>query len=513
MLGLPNLIKGGPNDIGKIIGVQAKNVFIAKLHNRRVPLHRFDVVEFHYAMDNDRRCLRGLIIDNYLLNEQQWIKIISSNEITTSLGGHLDASLPAANVVYKIDVPSESNRMDNLVGIVIEGSNIGSIKFEYASRVRINEGSILEVHFRGVYVLYQVVQASTQNELLESKNEAGIVIGEAVQLGVWDPGTRRFERFGWVPDSSTPIFLADPPEGPAPAEGELAIGQLPGTTLPVIMNLEEAVTHHIAILGVTGCGKSVLARKLVQDISATGTKVLCVDFTGEYSSKLRNAGIVGILEEAERGALFTAVNRLSDELDKWPNQRSKPVVDRSESTLREGFKKAIETFMASENSLAIFELPDVANTTAILEYTKWFFRSLFDIARSHEGLGGRLCVVIEEAHTVIPEWNFIGVDDKRAQAVVNAISQIALQGRKYGVGFIVVAQRTANVSKTVLTQCNSVIAFQQFDKTSSEFLSNYLGSDMVDALPNLVRRQAIAVGRGFKSGVPLIFEVPEMPNV
>jgi uncharacterized protein len=94
--------------------------------------------------------------------------------------------------------------------------------------------------------------------------------------------------------------------------------------------------------------------------------------------------------------------------------------------------------------------------------------------------------------------------------LVNSISQIALQGRKYNVGFIVVAQRTANVSKTVLTQCNTIVAFQQFDKTSSDFLLNYMGTEMVTALPALRFRQAIAVGKAFRSGVPVIFEVSEI---
>ena len=76
--------------------------------------------------------------------------------------------------------------------------------------------------------------------------------------------------------------------------------------------------------------------------------------------------------------------------------------------------------------------------------------------------------------------------------------------------FIVVAQRTANVSKTVLTQCNTIVAFQQFDKTSSDFLLNYMGTEMVAALPSLRFRQAIAVGKAFRSGVPVIFEVPEI---
>jgi len=117
---------------------------------------------------------------------------------------------------------------------------------------------------------------------------------------------------------------------------------------------------------------------------------------------------------------------------------------------------------------------------------------------------------LEEAHTIIPEWNFIGIDDKRASSLVNSIGQIALQGRKYNVGFIVIAQRTANVSKTVLTQCNSVIAFQQFDRTSSDFLGNYMGSDFVGALTRLKQRHAIAVGKAFRGGIPVIFEVPHI---
>ena len=85
-----------------------------------------------------------------------------------------------------------------------------------------------------------------------------------------------------------------------------------------------------------------------------------------------------------------------------------------------------------------------------------------------------------------------------------------IQGDKYDIGFIVIAQRTANVSKTVLTQCNSIIAFQQFDKTSCDFLSNYMDEKMVKSLSTLKFRQACAVGRAFKSGVPVIFEVPEI---
>lgn len=123
----------------------------------------------------------------------------------------------------------------------------------------------------------------------------------------------------------------------------------------------------------------------------------------------------------------------------------------------------------------------------------------------------RVCIVLEEAHTIVPEWNSIGGDDAKAtQSLLNSINQVALQGRKYGVGFIVIAQRTAIVSKTILTQCNSIIAFQQFDNTSKDFLSNYLSAELTDALPNLKERYAIVSGKGFRIKKPVIIRVPDI---
>jgi DNA helicase HerA-like ATPase len=171
---------------------------------------------------------------------------------------------------------------------------------------------------------------------------------------------------------------------------------------------------------------------------------------------------------------------------------------------------SIKDFLEGPDTKAIFELADISNNSNLLDYTKWFFWSLFKTAKTKQSFGKRVCVVVEEAHTIIPELNSMGVSDFASKASVNTISQIALQGRKYNIGFIIIAQRTANVSKTVLTQCNSIISFQELDKTSSDFLSNYMGHEFVKILPSLKFRHAIAVGKAFKSNVPMIFEVPEI---
>jgi hypothetical protein len=497
-------------DVGEIIGVQSRNTFLAKLYSGHVPVRRFDLAEFRYSMADDPRVFKGMIVDNYLLNEQQWIKILATEQISRALGDKPHNEITDANVVYKIEVQNAPEFLRRFVGVVIEHSSIMKLRFDYAGNIPVAEGNLVEAQVSGKQVLYQVVQGLTQIEVLEQKNEAGLIVGEAIQLGIWDSERLIFERFGWVPEMNVPLFLAPPAPTVVPALGEEQVGVIPGTNYPVLLNLRHAVTHHTAILGVTGSGKSVFCRNLLRKIIADGTKVICVDFTNEYRSKCADLAPEYIVPTILKNELFDAIDTLSTELEKFPNQQNKQLIAGKTEVLKNGFYQAVKEFMQSEKSLALFELPDVSNTSGILEYTKWFFRGLFQIAREDANFGRQACVVLEEAHTVIPEWNFIGVEERKAQSLVNSISQIALQGRKYNVGFIVVAQRTANVSKTVLTQCNTVVAFQQFDKTSADFLLNYMGTEMIAALPALRFRQAIAVGKAFRSGIPVIFEVPEI---
>jgi hypothetical protein len=497
-------------DVGEIIGVQSENTFLARLYRERPAIEPFDFVQFRYPMSEDDRVTCGLVIDKYLLDEEQWIKVLCAPEIHNALVPYARPHTSSGNVVSRLDCATPEGLLDSYVGVVLDKSTISRIRFEYHGRAPVSEGTLLELTLEGSRVMYQVVQGITEAELLQSKNEAGYVVGEAVQLGTWDETRRAFDKYGWVPDINTPVFVASDIESITPTADEVHLGFIPGTNYPVFMSRSEAITHHVAILGVTGCGKSVLARHIVREIAAAGTKVICVDFTREYSGRFPDYDPASIVPNESADAMFSAIDSLSVELSKFRSQQNLASIQVWQGTLRNGFFESIKGFLQSDRHIALFELPDVSNTTGILEYTKWFFQVLFDIARRHDNFGHRLCIVLEEAHTVIPEWTFLGVSEKEATSLVNNIGQIALQGRKYKVGFIVVAQRTANVSKTVLTQCNSIVAFQQFDKTGADFLSNYMGTEMVQALPSLRFRQAIAVGKAFRTGIPVILEVKEI---
>lgn len=99
-----------------------------------------------------------------------------------------------------------------LVGTVCESSSIEKIKFEYSFKVPVSEGDLVEAVVGGTKVMYQIVEDITDTETLESRNEAGVIVGEAIQLGLWNGDRRLFERFGWVPSMNSPILLAADPD-------------------------------------------------------------------------------------------------------------------------------------------------------------------------------------------------------------------------------------------------------------------------------------------------------------
>ncbi len=271
-----------------------------------------------------------------------------------------------------------------------------------------------------------------------------------------------------------------------------------------------ALTHHTAVLGVTGTGKSVFSRNLIREhLKDENVKVICIDFTGEYIDAFNDLKTCKTVNDKDSTQIFSLLDDVVKEIDKG-FKKDQTVIDRYKKESAILFKKSLEDFLKGNDVLSIFELPDVSNSWSILEYTRIFFRVLFYLAKKEKSFGKKICVVLEEAHTIIPEPTSLGVSDFASKAAVNSIAQIALQGRKYNIGLLVIAQRTANVSKTVLTQCNTIISFQEFDKTSSEFLANYFGEGIAKTLPNLKFRQAIAAGKALKSNVPMIFEVPDI---
>lgn len=502
--------------IGTILGVQGRNVLLVKLFplSQRKTVSIFETVEF--LLKSNKKAGKGIIIESYLLNEEQWAKIlINSVELNKSLEDFGNNGKMSEDIVYKLDLPKDKKIqfLDTFIGLIYENSDIEKINFVYDSKIDIESGMLIEVHQRDKKIIYQIFNGITRQELLEAKNKSDMILGTALQLGIWDEKNNRFDKYGWVPAINTTVHLVSNPKLSKLQCGIIELGKIPNTQFPVLMDIDKAITHHMAILGVTGTGKSVFVRKLIHEyISNSNRKIFIIDFTGEHKKKIRNSTPF-ITADVEKD-IYKHFDIINTEMEKFANQRNKDVLDSSKKIIVSKMKEAIELFLSSDERIKIIELPDVQNSQNIFDFTRVLFKQIFLIAKHNLENKDfpQLCIVLEEAHTIIPEWNFASESSKNGQASMNAISQIALQGRKYNVGLLVIAQRTANVSKTVLTQCNSIISFTEYDKTSIDFLANYYGESIASILPTLKFRQAVAAGKAFSSTVPMIFEVPEIKD-
>ncbi|TCK98023.1 hypothetical protein EDC19_0431 [Natranaerovirga hydrolytica] len=503
----------GISSLGSVVGVHSNNIFLVKLFKDYKKFEFLDSVFFKYKEGKRIKEEYGIVLDKYYLNDEQWARIlVDDNKLCEKIDNtkivYNTKTIPINHVVLLKD-NTLSIRKD-ICGVIVENSTISKIRFYYKSNIIISEGTLLEVFCNDKKIMYQVIEGNTNIIALEKNNNSSCIIGEAIQLGEWDDNEKTFIKFGWVPNMNTLVYIAKNLDKVHALSGYTNIGNIPNTNYPIFLHLRDTINHHLAILGVTGCGKSVFTRDLIRKIAFDGTKVICIDFTNEYKEKLADRKLKKIVCDSGNNLMAINLQILLEEKNKYANQRDINKIKKAENSIRDTFGCCLKSFLTGDEEIGIFELPDLSNTDETIEYTKWFFKVLFMIAKNRNNYDQRVCVVLEEAHTIVPEWNTMGTSDNTSRSLVNSIAQIALQGRKYNIGFIVIAQRTANVSKTVLTQCNSLIAFKEFDNTSKEFISNYIGNDLANSLGNLKSRQAIAVGKSFKSNIPLIFEVPEI---
>lgn len=406
-----------------------------------------------------------------------------------------------------------------LIGFVVENSTISRIRFEVSSDVPLREGAIVMVIQRSELdgkreqsVYYQILDASTDEESF-SQNPLGRHIASAEQLGVFH-AERGFVKYGWLPMMNSPVFLLSP-ETTLPIklrDDEFVIGTVPYSKIEIGANLKDITEYHTAILGVTGTGKTELAFDIIRFALRQGYKVFCVDFTAEYEQRL-NSLTPKILELEESDTKELRDKLFGVETGDYGAGAEKIALKKAVDELEPKIVAQIESFLEPEDAtLGILRLDEIANTRATLRITELYLSSIFDLARRFRR-SRRILIVLEEAHTIVPEMSFYGRFDRtETDAVLGRISQIALQGRKYGVGLLLISQRTALVSKTLLSQCNTVLSFGMHDETGLNYLSNVFSTDHVSAIPNLKRFEAIAFGKGIKSERPVIFAIPEDPE-
>lgn len=103
-----------------------------------------------------------------------------------------------------------------------------------------------------------------------------------------------------------------------------------------------------------------------------------------------------------------------------------------------------------------------------------------------------LLLVCEEAHRYVPDRG-----EAEYAAAQSAIRRIAREGRKYGLGLMLVSQRPADVESTVISQCNTWLVLRLTNAADQQHVARFLPdglAGMVRSLPALAQQEALFVG-------------------
>jgi uncharacterized protein len=127
---------------------------------------------------------------------------------------------------------------------------------------------------------------------------------------------------------------------------------------------------------------------------------------------------------------------------------------------------------------------------------------------SYTGRQRPLLMVYEEAHSYLPQ-------NTEGKAILGyarkAVERIYKEGRKFGLGSMVITQRPSEISHTILAQVGTFIALRLTNTSDKSTVSSSAPNNMtslIDLLPSLRVGEAIIVGESIK--VPSRVRIPKV---
>ena len=155
----------------------------------------------------------------------------------------------------------------------------------------------------------------------------------------------------------------------------------------------------------------------------------------------------------------------------------------------------LSQFVGEGDPIRIVDLSGVPNEVAGIA-SAVIARTLFNLKvwqTPAERDSDPVLLVCEEAHRYVPDRG-----EAQYEAAQEAIRRIAKEGRKYGLGLILVSQRPSEVEATVLSQCNSWLIHRITNEVDREHVRAILPDSvagLTKMLSGLRRREAIFVGQ------------------
>ncbi|MDD4983701.1 MAG: ATP-binding protein [Candidatus ainarchaeum sp.] len=338
-------------------------------------------------------------------------------------------------------------------------------------------------------------------------------------------------------------------------ENGLELGTIENTDAAVKVDVSKLLQKHLAILAMSGAGKSYFVSVLLEELlDKSKLGIVLFDVHGEYKhfarptnefkdysnktkvidcSKFKIAiDSIGIitrlipdLSEVQKRALVKIISELRDEvkdsglftvgniIERVDSEELKLAVNVRDSLIAKlrhidsldlfGKTSNLDVDMVSANTLTILDLSnvlDMQRKQLIVSYiTEFLFNSRL------KGTVIPHLIILEEAHQFIPE------KASSDYAIARHIFEtIAREGRKFGSALCLVSQRPINLSTTVLSQCNTHVFLRIINPNDLKHISESsegLDYKTTEFITGLRVGEALMVGNAVK--YPVFFKVRE----
>jgi hypothetical protein len=144
---------------------------------------------------------------------------------------------------------------------------------------------------------------------------------------------------------------------------------------------------------------------------------------------------------------------------------------------------------------------DKVSVVSLAGYTGDMQATLFSLiagsvfeARVTDALKLPVLFVLEEAHNFAPAK----ANTPAEVQAVDMVRQIAQEGRKFGVGLVLISQRPSRLDETALSQCNSFVIMRMVNPADQNYIRRViesLGEDEAKLLPDLDVGEALLSGQ------------------
>ena len=185
--------------------------------------------------------------------------------------------------------------------------------------------------------------------------------------------------------------------------------------------------------------------------------------------------------------------------------RPGPYTPNEDGQVNQDLDALLAGWLGDESPITILDLsgiPPMIQSELVGSVLRIVYDALFWARNLPEGGRERpLLIVLEEAHAYL--------DSK--QVASSAVRKIAKEGRKYGIGMMLVSQRPAEIDQTILSQCGTIFALRLSNATDRGHVKG-AASDNLEGLfamlPVLRTGEAIIVGEAVNLPIRTLIDRP-----